>query len=256
MFKNFKMYDNQFLKDNPEIQEELIKILQRYAEALEGGAEWGPTSRTRSRRKNRLGHGSCWTAWSKHCPCECEAASYESSWMNNYLLPNYSCGKIKGCSQQVETCWNSSILSVSKKDLTAKRFVLDLRPLNAKCKHLAIHIGSVDANLINLHGSLLFSAFDMLNGFHTIPIAKADQQYFAFTTPAQGSWAFTHLPVSQSEWGYSDHYLRSLGVAFKGRVYTIPLLPMEYYSWEELPFTHYLLAKTQSFTNTRIEQDT
>ena len=43
--------------------------------------------------------------------------------------------------------WNSAFLSVVKKNKAAKRFVIDLRPLNAKCKKINLYIGSVEQNL-------------------------------------------------------------------------------------------------------------
>ena len=43
--------------------------------------------------------------------------------------------------------WNSALLLVAKKNTAAKRFVIDLRPLNAKCKKINLYIGSVEQNL-------------------------------------------------------------------------------------------------------------
>ena len=43
--------------------------------------------------------------------------------------------------------WNSTLLSVAKKKTAAKGFLIDLRPLNAKCKKINLYIGSVEQNL-------------------------------------------------------------------------------------------------------------
>ena len=43
----------------------------------------------------------------------------------------------------IDSEWNSALLSVAKKNTTAKRFVIDLRPLNTKCKKINLYIGSV-----------------------------------------------------------------------------------------------------------------
>ena len=65
----------------------------------------------------------------------------------------------------------------------AKRFVIDLRPLNAKCKKINLYIGSVEQNLQKLHGIKVVSAVDMSNGFRVLPIEEEDQHYFTFMTP-------------------------------------------------------------------------
>ena len=47
----------------------------------------------------------------------------------------------------INSKWNSALLSVAKKNTAAKRFVIDLRPLNAKCKKVNLYVGSVEQNL-------------------------------------------------------------------------------------------------------------
>ena len=89
----------------------------------------------------------------------------------------------------IDSEWNSALLSVAKKNTAARRFVIDLRPLNAKCKKINLYIGSVEQNLQKLHGIQVVSAINMSNGFGMLPIAKEDQHYSAFTTPHQGSRA-------------------------------------------------------------------
>ena len=94
----------------------------------------------------------------------------------------------------IESEWNSVLLAVSKKDSSTKRFCLDLRGLNKKCKRTQVYIGSVDGNLNKLRRSVCYSALVMSNGFMAIPIAKEDQKYFAFSTSKDGTFAFTRCP--------------------------------------------------------------
>ena len=86
------------------------------------------------------------------------------------------------------------MLSVAKKNTAAKQFLIDLRPLNAKCKKINLYIWSVEQNIQKLHGIKVLSAIDMSNGFGVLPLAEKDQHYIAFTTLMQGSWAFKRLP--------------------------------------------------------------
>ena len=46
--------------------------------------------------------------------------------------------------------WNSTLLSVAKKNTATKRFIIDLRPLNAKCKKINLYIGSMEQDLQKL----------------------------------------------------------------------------------------------------------
>ena len=100
----------------------------------------------------------------------------------------------QGVVEPCESQWNSALIAVSKKDSSLKRFCLDLRPLNKQCKKLSVFQGSIDTNLDRLHGSVLYSAFNMSSGFMAVPLEDSSKQYFAFTTPNQGTYAFSVLP--------------------------------------------------------------
>ena len=114
--------------------------------------------------------------------------------MKIYYPANWPCGSEQGVIKPCESQWNSALLSVFKKDSTLKRFCIDLRPLNKQCKKLSVFQGSIETNLDRLHGSVLYSAFDMSSGFMAVPLEASSKQYFAFTTPKQGTYAFLVLP--------------------------------------------------------------
>ena len=61
----------------------------------------------------------------------------------------------------IDSEWNSALLSMAKKNTAAKRFVIDLRPLNAKCKKINLYIGSMDQNLQKLPGIKVVSTVDI-----------------------------------------------------------------------------------------------
>ena len=73
---------------------------------------------------------------------------------------------------------------MAKKNTATKRFVIDIRPLNTKCKKINLYIGSVEQNLQKLHVIKVVSTVDMSNGFRVLIIAEKDQHYFAFITPS------------------------------------------------------------------------
>ena len=75
-----------------------------------------------------------------------------------------------------------------------KWFVIDLPPLNAKCKKIKLYIGGVEQNLQKLHGIKIVSATDMSNGFRILPITEEDQHDVPFTKSNKRNWAFKQLP--------------------------------------------------------------
>ena len=64
---------------------------------------------------------------------------------------------------------------MAKKNTAAKQFVINLQPLNAKCKKINLYISSVEQNVQKLHGIEVVSVIDMSNGFRVLAITNEDQ---------------------------------------------------------------------------------
>ena len=111
-----------------------------------------------------------------------------------YSRVSWLYGSTKGWWNHVKVSGTPALIAVSKKDSSLKRFCLDLRPLNKQCKKLSVFQGSINTNLDRLHGSILYSVFDMSSGFMAVPLEDSSKQYFTFTTPNQGTYAFSVLP--------------------------------------------------------------
>ena len=189
----FRIRDNPIIKANPEVGEELIQTLQKKGQAFEGGAV----------RDQVIGQGVAGrTDWIvvrvELKPGEETPVNMKQRAMNpddsTQLTAQLKLWQEQDLIRPIDSEWKSAPLSVAKKNTAAKRFIIDLRPLNAKCKKINLYIGSVEQNLQKLHGIEVVSTIDMSNGFGVLPIAEEDQHYFAFTTPNQGSWAFKRLP--------------------------------------------------------------
>ena len=189
----FRLSNNEVLKDKPELKGRLIKVLAKHGPAFEGGPY-------RSRDTAQQGAGR--THWitarvelkdDNKGPTHCKLRRmhpHDEDLLSSQLALWIEQGVIEPCESQ----WNSALLSVAKKDSTLKRFCIDLRPLNKQCKKLSVFQGSIETNLDRLHGSVLYSAFDMSSGFMAVPLEASSKQYFAFTTPKQGTYAFSVLP--------------------------------------------------------------
>ena len=88
----------------------------------------------------------------------------------------------QGVIEPCESQWNLALIAVSKKDFSLKRFCIDLRPLNKWCKRLLVFQGSiVNTNLDWLHGSILYSTFNMSSEFMAVLLEESSHQFFAFT---------------------------------------------------------------------------
>ncbi len=189
----FRLSNNEVLKDKPELKKQLIDVLRQHGSAFDGGPY-------RDREVAQQGAGR--THWitarvelndDNKGPIHCKQRRmhpHDEELLSSQLALWIEQGVIEPCESQ----WNSALLSVAKKDSTLKRFCIDLRPLNKQCKKLSVFQGSIDTNLDRLHGSVLYSAFDMSSGFMAVPLDAESKQYFAFTTPKQGTYAFTVLP--------------------------------------------------------------
>ncbi len=189
----FRLSNNEVLRDKPELKKQLIDVLRQHGSAFDGGPY-------RDREVAQQGAGR--THWitarvelndDNKGPIHCKQRRmhpHDEELLSSQLALWIEQGVIEPCESQ----WNSALLSVAKKDSTLKRFCIDLRPLNKQCKKLSVFQGSIDTNLDRLHGSVLYSAFDMSSGFMAVPLDAESKQYFAFTTPKQGTYAFTVLP--------------------------------------------------------------
>ena len=189
----FKLSDNEVLKEKPELRGQLVKVLAKHGPAFEGGPY---------RAQDTTQQGAGRTHWitarvelkdDSKGPTYCKQRRmhpHNEDLLSSQLALWIEQGVVEPCESQ----WNSALLSVSKKDSTLKRFCIDLRPLNKQCKKLSVFQGSIETNLDRLHGSVLYSAFDMSSGFMAVPLEASSKQYFAFTTPKQGTYAFSVLP--------------------------------------------------------------
>ena len=186
----FRLSNNEVLRDKPELKKQLIDVLRQHSSAFDGGPY-------RDREVAQQGAGR--THWitarvelndDNKGPIHCKQRRmhpHDEELLSSQLALWIEQGVIEPCESQ----WNSALLSVAKKDSTLKRFCIDLRPLNKQCKKLSVFQGSIDTNLDRLHGSVLYSAFDMSSGFMAVPLDAESKQYFAFTTPKQGT---SHSP--------------------------------------------------------------
>ena len=189
----FRLSNNEVLKDKPELKKQLVEVLTKHGPAFDGGPY-------RDRGTAQQGAGR--THWitarvelndDNKGPIHCKQRRmhpHDEDLLSSQLALWIEQGVIEPCESQ----WNSALLSVAKKDSTLKRFCIDLRPLNKQCKKLSVFQGSIETNLDRLHGSVLYSAFDMSSGFMAVPLDADSKQYFAFTTPKQGTYAFSVLP--------------------------------------------------------------
>ena len=78
--------------------------------------------------------------------------------------------------------FSAPIVLVKKKDGSI-RLCLDFRMLNAITKRDGYPLPRIDTSLALLRGSKVFSAMDLVGGYHQVPVAPQDKEKLAFATP-------------------------------------------------------------------------
>ena len=143
---NFCLRDNPIIKANPEVGEELIWVLQWKGRAFEGGAL----------QDQVIGQGVArrtdWIiAHIELKPREETPVNMKQRAMNPdnsaQLTTQLKLWQEQDLIHPIDSEWNSALLSVAKKNMAAKQLVIDLRPLNAKCKKINLYISSIEQNL-------------------------------------------------------------------------------------------------------------
>ena len=142
----FQLQDNPIIKDNPEVGEQLMEILQRKGKAFEGGA-----ARDQVIGQGVAGRTDWIVARVELKPGEESPFSMKQCTMNPddsaQLMAQLKLWQDQDLIRQIDSQFNSALLLVTKKNTVAKQFVINLRPLNVKCKKIKLYIGSVKQNL-------------------------------------------------------------------------------------------------------------
>ena len=90
--------------------------------------------------------------------------------------------------------YNSPLLLVPKKD-GKWRIVIDYRHLNKDTIPDRMPMPNFDEVLSRLNGAKIFSALDLLSGYHQVPLSEESKQCTAFSTHNQ-HWQFKIMPFS------------------------------------------------------------
>ena len=141
-------------------------------------------------------------------------AKYQNEFLEQSLKEQLKKWLKHGVIQPSDSCWNSNLLAVAKKDnASAVRWCVDYRALNAETEIDRFLIGDISDNLSRLGGSRLFSALDNSGAFHIIKIAPEDRHKTSFATK-WNSFHFTRLPFGLA--GGPSSYSRLVSQVLRG----------------------------------------
>ena len=90
------------------------------------------------------------------------------------------------------SAWASPVVIVKKRDGSA-RFCVDYRCLNSITRKDVYPLPRIDDVIERLNGSSIFSKLDLRSGYFQVPLAPAEREKTAFTTP-DGLYQFNRLP--------------------------------------------------------------
>ena len=185
--ETFKLKDNKYLTENPNVKKELVDLLSEFTDIFSGGAkhtEAIPESDWVSLDiKTAEGAPPVFQRPRHLAPPDQEDLERQLAiWVRQKVVV-----------PAVDGAWALNLVPVNKKHVSKgiRRWTLDARPLNAITLPMPQYIGSVAANLEGLAKKQLFSSIDLANAFLSIPINPADRHKASFTTPKNGCWTFT-----------------------------------------------------------------
>jgi hypothetical protein len=97
-----------------------------------------------------------------------------------------------GIIRESKSDWRSPIVVSKKKDGTC-RVCVDYRRLNEVTKKDEYPLPRMDEILDSLGGSRIFSSFDLLSGYHQVPVREEDVEKTAFFVPG-GHYEYLFMP--------------------------------------------------------------
>ena len=143
MLDHFRLRDNPIMKENPEIGEELIQVLQQ-----NGGAFKRGELRDQVKGQGVVGRTDWIVTHVELKPGEQTPVNRKQQAINPCDSAQLTI-QLKLCQEQDHICpmdkeWNLAQLSVAKRNMAAKRIIIDLRLLKAKRKKVNLYISRVE----------------------------------------------------------------------------------------------------------------
>jgi len=123
--------------------------------------------------------------------------------MRTILLEHVDKLEKEGVIRKCKSPWNAQVLLIPKKASKGEfRCCLNYKALNAQTKNVAANLPFIQDMLDVLDGAKFFSSFDMMSGYHALPLREKDQILTAFYVPGRGQYCWRRsamgLKTSQS----------------------------------------------------------
>ena len=184
LYTELKIDENEILKENPEIKQQLKDLIQEYADIFSSPTEeFGKTSLLEFDIKLKKNA----TPVAQRCrPLNPAQRKDLQKTMEAWLKG----GIIEKAPPHSE--WASALVPALKKDGTI-RWAVDYRQLNNATVYDRYPLPMIEQNLELLQGSRYYSCLDAAAAYHTIPVAASAKPYLAFVTPF-GLYTFARMP--------------------------------------------------------------
>jgi len=119
--------------------------------------------------------------------------------------------------------WTSNLVVVKKKD-GSLRYCVDCRKINSVTRRDVYPLPRIDACLYALSGAKLFSAFDLRNSYHQVPMHEDDANKTTFIV-GTGTYRFKRVPFGLCNAGST--FQRVMDLALNGLSFNMCLVYLD-----------------------------
>ena len=204
ILQKLKIEENEILKKNPVIKDELIQVITEYADVFSDpeGVEIGTTDLIEFDVKLKEGAKPVRQKLRPLNPKQRESLRKQLDlWLKEEVI------------EESNSPWASPLVPAKKKggDKDAIRWAVDYRLINSMTVGDAWPIPSIEENLEKLQGAKYFSAIDASAAYHTVKVKEKARPYLAFLTP-WGTFQYRKMPFGAKNAGATYSRLVELSI--------------------------------------------
>jgi Reverse transcriptase (RNA-dependent DNA polymerase)/RNase H-like domain found in reverse transcriptase len=202
--KELKLDENEILKSDPTLRNDIIKLFMEYQDAIsQHEFDYGHTAAIQCQIQLKPGEEEPVRLKARPLNPAQEASMKKQieEWERSNII------------EKTQSPWAFPMVGVKKKDSDSLRWCVDYRLLNRKTVKDAYPLSSIENNLHKLQGAKYFTTLDSAGAYHELEIHPESREYTAFITPF-GQYQFARMPFGLSNAGACYSRLVALALQY------------------------------------------